>query len=275
MSKSKSKKKLDSYKIVINDSIYEKKLRNIHNECFNEENAYIAQNMISFILISKKSGRPMCYLLVEPINYTECFIWSVCTGLDYRSRGCIQTLFKRVFSYLGLHGFLKIGLYVSKQNKNAINLYKKMGFSIDQQYIHLDNFRMYKNKIFTNNKMRYSRKKAIVKRNKRFSLQKSLKKKFGIIKFFKRLLGIKSPYEIKEISRPFNVTRKPITIYNSKSYINRPYNVIGRPIGKGSHMYKSVSNQRKELMEHMRKTPCIHQPNSCKYLNIYTFKSHQ
>jgi ribosomal protein S18 acetylase RimI-like enzyme len=139
----KSKKKLDPYKIAIGLPKYEEKLNTIHNECFNEEKPYITKDMISMILISQKSGRAMCYLLVEPINNYECFIWSICTGLKYRSRGCIQTLLNKVFLYFS--HYKKFSLYVNKQNEPALHLYKKMGFVIDPTYNeNPDNYKMSK-----------------------------------------------------------------------------------------------------------------------------------
>ena len=84
----------------------------------------------------------MCYLLVEKIDENECFIWSVCTGLEYRSRGCVTKLFKKVFNLFNLK---KFSLYVRKNNETALHLYKKLGFVIDPNYIDHDIYKMSKN----------------------------------------------------------------------------------------------------------------------------------
>jgi len=138
------KKDLGPYKIVINNEKYENKLNKIHKECFNDEKPYIEKDMTSMIVVSKNNDESMCYLLVEPRNKEECFIWSVCTGLEYRSRGCIQTLFKKAFAFFKIKNFKKFSLLVRKNNEVAINLYKKLGFVSDPYYLDFEHYKMSK-----------------------------------------------------------------------------------------------------------------------------------
>jgi len=119
-------------KLYINNKKYEKMLKSSTIECFKDSNIDIEPNKISMIMVSVKDNEPACYLLAEPL-IDECMIWAVCTGLKYRSQGCIKTLFKKLFKYF--HRYRKFSLYVYKSNKVVIKIYKKMGFKIVGEYM--------------------------------------------------------------------------------------------------------------------------------------------
>lgn len=120
----RSKKKLN-VKLYINNKEYEKILNILNIDCFRDGYNHIDDNLISLIYVYRKM--PICYLLAE-LKQSECMIWNVCTNSQYRSIGCMTSLFQQLFHLFPR--YKKFSLYVRKSNNDAINLYKKMGFKI-------------------------------------------------------------------------------------------------------------------------------------------------
>ena len=87
--------------------------------------AFVAEDLSK----SKVVGVVIVYLDTDDVW----FIHEIAVLPDYRGKGIGTQLMEKMISYIKGKGGEKIKLYVSADNANAIELYKKLGFTIASQ----------------------------------------------------------------------------------------------------------------------------------------------
>lgn len=122
---------------VIREAIYDDiyNLKQLEESCFDEkirENFEFVLKSSShkyLVVIDESNNKIVGYAGVS-ISYEQGDILSVCVQKDYRNKGFAFMLINRLVEIIKPLGVEKLFLEVEQENVPAINLYKKLGFSL-------------------------------------------------------------------------------------------------------------------------------------------------
>lgn len=116
--------------LLIND---EKKYDSTIDENFVVKNYFI--NMINshnILLLYKEENIPIGYIFAKKIN-NDYLIDGLYVDINFRNRGIATKLINEIINQIHLYGNYKIFINVLKENKIAFELYKKVGFIIENE----------------------------------------------------------------------------------------------------------------------------------------------
>ena len=111
----------------------ERKYDNTIDEKFVVKDYFI--NMINnknILLLYKKENKPIGYIFAKKID-DKYLIDGLYVDLNFRNNGIATKLIKEIIRYIYLLGDYKIFINVLKNNKVAVNLYKNIGFIVEQE----------------------------------------------------------------------------------------------------------------------------------------------
>lgn len=111
----------------------ERKYDNTIDEKFVVKNYFI--NMINahnILLLYKNGNNPIGYIFAKKID-DKYLIDGLYVDVNFRNNGIATKLVKEIIKEIHLLGNYKININVLKENKIAVELYKKMGFIIEQE----------------------------------------------------------------------------------------------------------------------------------------------
>lgn len=111
----------------------ERKYDKTIDEKFVVNNYFI--NMINdenILLIYKEENKPIGYIFAKKID-DKYLIDGLYVDSDFRNNGVATELIKKIIKEINSLGNFKIYINVLKENKTAFELYKKMGFTIEQE----------------------------------------------------------------------------------------------------------------------------------------------
>jgi len=124
-------KKCDEFlTLLIQD---ERKYDNTIDEKFVVNNYFI--NMINeenILLLYKNENKPIGYIFAKKID-NKYLIDGLYVDCDFRNKGIATKLIKEIINEIYSLGNFKIYITVLKENKIALELYEKMGFTIEQE----------------------------------------------------------------------------------------------------------------------------------------------
>lgn len=123
---------------------YERKYDNTIDEKFIVKDYFI--NMINnqnILLLYKKESKPIGYIFAKKID-DKYLIDGVYIDINFRNKGIATKLIKEIIKEIYLLGDYEICINVLKQNKNAVKLYKNLGFIVKEEdelkfYMHYKN----------------------------------------------------------------------------------------------------------------------------------------
>lgn len=100
-------------------------IKEIHGKGFRDK--------IYFAIIEKNSDKFVGYISVQNIHYLDRTAdFGIIISKDYRGKGYGKEAIEKFFNYLkNVIGIRKVNLRVLKENKTAIELYKKVGFYLE------------------------------------------------------------------------------------------------------------------------------------------------
>lgn len=111
----------------------ERKYDKTIDEKFVVNNYFI--NMINdenILLIYKEENKPIGYIFAKKID-DKYLIDGLYVDSDFRNNGVATELIKKIIKEINSLGNFKIYINVLKENKTSFELYKKMGFTIEQE----------------------------------------------------------------------------------------------------------------------------------------------
>lgn len=103
----------------------------------------------NILLLYKKESKPIGYIFAKKIS-DKYLIDGLYVDVIFRNNGVATKLIKEIIKEINSLGNFKIYINVLKENKTAFELYKKMGFIIEQE-TELKYTMAYNNHKFINN----------------------------------------------------------------------------------------------------------------------------
>ena len=126
--------------------LFEKRERDYNKHYSYDEDFSIDRTEYLIPLYFVDNGKRKGRILIEKENYDCIILWSVKIYEEYQNQGFGKQMLKETLEYITtkLCNTRKIGLFVYRDNEIAIALYKKLGFTILEEYSHPNDYFMEK-----------------------------------------------------------------------------------------------------------------------------------